>query len=146
MKIGSLVQQIAVARWSRTLASLVAAGVPLLLALDITGRTAGNVVVEDAMVGVIASVKRGGTISEPLAKATVFPTMVTHMVGVGEETGALDQMLAKIADFYDDQVEASVKMLTSIMEPIMIIVIGGIVGFIVISMYYPMFTIYNSIQ
>lgn len=146
MKIGSLVQQIAVARWSRTLASLVAAGVPLLLALDITGRTAGNVVVEDAMEGVIASVKRGGTISDPLAKASVFPTMVTHMVGVGEETGALDEMLGKIADFYDDQVEASVKMLTSIMEPIMILVIGGIVGFIVISMYYPMFTIYNNIQ
>jgi type IV pilus assembly protein PilC len=146
MKIGTLVQQIAVARWSRTLSSLVAAGVPLLLALDITGRTAGNVVVEDAMEGVIASVKRGGTISDPLSKASVFPTMVTHMVGVGEETGALDQMLGKIADFYDDQVEASVKMLTSIMEPIMILVIGGIVGFIVISMYYPMFTIYNSIQ
>jgi type IV pilus assembly protein PilC len=146
MKIGTLVQQIAVARWSRTLSSLVAAGVPLLLALDITGRTAGNVVVEDAMVGVIASVKRGGTISEPLSKATVFPTMVNHMVGVGEETGALDEMLGKIADFYDDQVEASVKMLTSIMEPIMILVIGSIVGFIVISMYYPMFTIYNNIQ
>jgi type IV pilus assembly protein PilC len=146
MKIGALVQQIAVARWSRTLASLISAGVPLLLALEITGKTAGNIVVEDAMGGVIASVKRGGTISEPLSKATVFPTMVTHMVGVGEETGALDQMLAKIADFYDDQVDASVKMLTSIMEPIMILVIGGIVGFIVISMYMPMFTIYNNIQ
>jgi type IV pilus assembly protein PilC len=146
MKVGSLVQQIAVARWSRTLSSLIAAGVPLLLALDITGRTAGNVVVEDAMEGVIASVKRGGTISDPLSKASVFPTMVTHMVGVGEETGALDEMLSKIADFYDDQVEASVKMLTSIMEPIMILVIGSIVGFIVISMYYPMFTIYNNIQ
>jgi type IV pilus assembly protein PilC len=146
MKIGTLVQQIAVARWSRTLSSLISAGVPLLLALDITGRTAGNIVVEEAMEGVIASVKRGGTISEPLSKTSVFPTMVTHMVGVGEETGALDQMLGKIADFYDDQVEASVKMLTSIMEPIMILVIGSIVGFIVISMYYPMFTIYNSIQ
>jgi type IV pilus assembly protein PilC len=146
MKIGALVQQIAVARWSRTLSSLIAAGVPLLLALEITGKTAGNIVVEDAMEGVIASVKRGGTISEPLSKTTVFPTMVNHMVGVGEETGALDQMLSKIADFYDDQVEASVKMLTSIMEPIMILVIGSIVGFIVISMYYPMFTIYNNIQ
>ncbi len=146
MKVGTLVQQIAVARWSRTLSSLVAAGVPLLLALDITGRTAGNIVVEDAMEGVISSVKRGGTISEPLSKSSVFPTMVTHMVGVGEETGALDEMLGKIADFYDDQVEASVKMLTSIMEPIMILVIGGIVGFIVISMYMPMFTIYNNIQ
>jgi type IV pilus assembly protein PilC len=146
MKIGTIVQQVAVARWSRTLASLTSAGVPLLLALDITGKTGGNVVVEEAMEGVIGSVKRGGNISDPLKKATVFPTMVTHMVGVGEETGALDHMLGKIADFYEDQVEASVKALTSIMEPIMIIVIGAIVGFIVISLYMPMFTMYNHIQ
>jgi type IV pilus assembly protein PilC len=146
MKIGSIVQQVAVARWSRTLASLTAAGVPLLLALDITGKTGGNIVVEEAMDDVIASVKRGGTISEPLKKAPVFPTMVTHMVGVGEETGALDQMLAKVADFYEDQVEASVKALTSILEPLMIIVIGAIVGFIVISLYMPMFTMYNQIR
>ncbi len=146
MKIGAIVQQVAVARWSRTLASLTSAGVPLLLALDITGRTAGNIVVEEAMEGVIASVKRGGTISEPLSKAPIFPTMVTQMVGVGEETGALDAMLAKIADFYEDQVEASVKGLTSIMEPVMIIVIGSIVGFIIISMYMPMFTMYNHIE
>ncbi|HEX3693522.1 MAG TPA: type II secretion system F family protein [Solirubrobacteraceae bacterium] len=146
MKIGTIVQNIAVARWSRTLASLTAAGVPLLQALDIVGKTGGNIVVEEAMDGVIESVKRGGTISEPLSKTTIFPTMVTHMVGVGEETGALDQMLAKIADFYEDQVEASVKALTSILEPIMIIVIGSIVGFIVISMYMPMFTVYNHIE
>ncbi|MGN6373209.1 MAG: type II secretion system F family protein [Solirubrobacteraceae bacterium] len=146
MKIGAIVQQVAVARWSRTLASLTAAGVPLLLALDITGKTGGNIVVEEAMVGVIESVKRGGTISEPLSKTTIFPAMVTHMVGVGEETGALDQMLAKIADFYEDQVEAAVKALTSILEPIMIIVIGSIVGFIIISMYMPMFTMYNHIS
>jgi type IV pilus assembly protein PilC len=146
MKIGTIVQQVAVARWSRTLASLTGAGVPLLLALEITGKTGGNVVVEEAMDGVIASVKRGGTISAPLAQAPIFPAMVTNMVGVGEETGALDAMLGKVADFYDDQVEASVKALTSIMEPIMIIVIGGIVGFIVISMYMPLFSVYNSIQ
>jgi type IV pilus assembly protein PilC len=146
MKIGAIVQQVAVARWSRTLASLTSAGVPLLLALEITGRTGGNVVVEEAMDGVIASVKRGGTISAPLAQEPIFPTMVTHMVGVGEETGALDSMLDKIAEFYEDQVEASVKALTSIMEPIMIIVIGGIVGFIVISMYLPLFTVYNQIK
>jgi type IV pilus assembly protein PilC len=146
MKIGAIVQQVAVARWSRTLASLTSAGVPLLLALDITGKTGGNIVVEEAMGGVIESVKRGGNISEPLSKATIFPRMVTHMVGVGEETGALDQMLAKIADFYEDQVEASVKALTSIMEPVMIIVIGSIVGFIIISMYMPMFTVYNNIR
>jgi type IV pilus assembly protein PilC len=146
MKIGAIVQQVAVARWSRTLASLTSAGVPLLLALEITGRTGGNIVVEEAMDGVIASVKRGGTIAAPLAQAPIFPTMVTHMVGVGEETGALDSMLDKIAEFYEDQVEASVKALTSIMEPIMIIVIGGIVGFIVISMYMPLFTVYNQIK
>jgi type IV pilus assembly protein PilC len=146
MKIGAIVQQVAVARWSRTLASLMSAGVPLLLALEIVGKTGGNVAVEEAMDGVIASVKRGGTLSEPLSKTTIFPTMVTHMVGVGEETGALDAMLAKVADFYEDQVEASVKALTSILEPIMIIVIGSIVGFIVVSMYMPMFTVYNHIE
>jgi len=146
MKIGTIVQQVAVARWSRTLSSLTSAGVPLLLALDITGRTGGNVAIEEAMEGVIDSVKRGGTIAAPLAQAPIFPTMVTHMVGVGEETGALDAMLDKVAEFYEDQVEASVKALTSILEPIMIVVIGGIVGFIVVSMYLPLFTVYNSIK
>ncbi len=146
MKIGTIVQQVAVARWSRTLASLTSAGVPLLQALEITGRTGGNVAVEEAMAGVIASVKRGGTIAAPLAQAPIFPTMVTHMVGVGEETGALDAMLDRIAEFYEEQVEASVKALTSILEPIMIIVIGGIVGFIVISMYLPLFEVYNHIE
>jgi type IV pilus assembly protein PilC len=145
MKIGSIVQEVAIARWSRTLASLTSAGVPLLLALEITGKTGGNVTVEEAMDGVIASVKRGGTIAAPLANAPIFPMMVTHMVGVGEETGALDTMLDKIADFYEDRVDASVKALTSILEPIMIIVIGGIVGFIVVSMYMPLFTVYNNI-
>jgi type IV pilus assembly protein PilC len=146
MKIGTIVQQVSVARWSRTLSSLTSAGVPLLLALEIVGKTGGNVVVEEAMNSVIESVKRGGTIAEPLSKETIFPTMVTHMVGVGEETGALDAMLGKVADFYEDQVEASVKALTSILEPVMIIVIGSIVGFIVISMYMPMFTVYNHIE
>jgi type IV pilus assembly protein PilC len=146
MKIGAIVQQVAVARWARTLSSLTSAGVPLLLALDIVGRTGGNVAVEEAMEGVIASVKRGGTIAAPLAQAPIFPVMVTHMVGVGEETGALDAMLDKVAEFYEDQVEASVKALTSILEPLMIIVIGGIVGFIVVSMYMPLFSVYNNIK
>jgi type IV pilus assembly protein PilC len=146
MKIGTIVQQVAVARWSRTLSSLTSAGVPLLLALEITGKTGGNVAVEEAMDGVIASVKRGGTIAAPLAQAPIFPSMVTHMVGVGEESGALDAMLDRVAEFYEDQVEASVKALTSILEPIMIIVIGSIVGFIVISMYLPLFSVYNSIK
>ena len=146
LKIGMIVQLVAVARWSRTFSSLTRAGVPLLLALEITGKTGGNVVVEKAMEGVIASVKRGGTIAAPLAQAPIFPAMVTHMVGVGEETGALDSMLDKVADFYEDQVEAAVKALTSILEPVMIIVIGGIVGFIVVSMYLPLFTVYNNIK
>ncbi len=146
MKIGTIVQQIAVARWSRTLASLTAAGVPLLQALEITGRTGGNIAVEESMDGVIASVKRGGTIAAPLAQAPIFPSIVTHMVGVGEETGTLDQMLDRVAEFYEEQVEASVKALTSILEPIMIVVIGGIVGFIVISMYLPLFEVYNHIE
>ncbi len=146
MKIGDVVQKVAIARWSRTLSSLVAAGVPLLQALEITGKTAGNVVVDEAMSQVINSVKRGGTIAEPLRKAPVFPAMVTHMVGVGEETGALDAMLSKVADFYEDQVEAAVKMLTSILEPIMIIVIGSMVGFIVISMYLPLFKVYDAVK
>jgi type IV pilus assembly protein PilC len=146
MKIGSIVQQVAVARWSRTLASLTAAGVPLLQALEITGKTGGTTAVEESMDGVIASVKRGGTIAAPLAQASIFPAMVTHMVGVGEETGALDHMLDRIAEFYEEQVEASVKALTSILEPIMIIVIGGMVGFIVISMYLPLFEVYKHIE
>jgi type IV pilus assembly protein PilC len=145
-KIGDIVQKISLARWSRTLSALVTAGVPLLQALDITAKTAGNRVVENAMADVIESVKRGGTIAGPLKATPVFPGMVTHMVGVGEETGALDQMLSKIADFYEDQVNASVKSLTSILEPVMLVVVGGIVGFIVISMYLPLFKVYDQIK
>ncbi len=146
MKIGDIVQKVALARWSRTLSALVSAGVPLLQALEITGKTAGNWVVEKAMADVIANVKAGGMISEPLKTSPVFPGMVSHMVGVGEETGALDTMLAKIADFYEDQVDAAVKQLTSILEPVMIVIVGGMVGFIVISMYLPLFKVYDQIQ
>jgi type IV pilus assembly protein PilC len=146
MKIGDIVQKIALARWSRTFSALITAGVPLLSALDIVGKTAGNIVVEQAMEKVTESVKSGGTIAGPLKESPVFPSMVGHMVGVGEETGALDAMLTKIADFYEDQVEAAVKSLTAIIEPIMIIVVGAIVGFIVIAMYMPMFSLYDQIQ
>ncbi len=146
MKIGAIVQEVAIARWSRTLSTLTSAGVPLLQALEIVGKTGGNVAIEDAMVEVIASVKRGGTLSAPLSKASIFPSMVTHMVGVGEETGAVDAMLEKIAEFYEDRVDANVKALTSIMEPIMILVIGAIVGFVVISMYLPLFEVYEHIE
>jgi type IV pilus assembly protein PilC len=146
MKVGDIVQKVALARWSRTFSALTSAGVPLLQALDIIGKTAGNVVVEKAMADVVTNVKSGGTIAAPLKDSPVFPAMVTHMVGVGEETGALDTMLSKIADFYEDQVNAAVKALTSIIEPIMIVFVGAIVGFIVIAMYMPMFQVYDQIK
>jgi type IV pilus assembly protein PilC len=146
MKIGEVVQKVAIARWSRTLSALTSAGVPIIQGLEITGKTAGNHVIEMSMGDVITSVKGGGTIAEPLRKAGVFPPMVSQMVGVGEETGALDTMLSKIADFYDDEVAAAVKALTSILEPVMIVFVGGIVGVIVISMYLPLFSVYNSIK
>jgi type IV pilus assembly protein PilC len=147
MKIGDIVQKVALARFSRTFSGLIAAGVPMLEAIDITGRTSGNRVVEKAMEDVRDSVKNGGTLTQPMTQVPeAFPVMVTQMIGVGEETGALETMLAKVADFYEEQVEAAVKALTSILEPIMIIVVGGIVGFIVIAMYLPMFKVYDSIK
>ena len=146
MKIGEVVQKVAIARWSRTLSALTSAGVPIMQAIEITGKTAGNAVIEKSMGDVITSIKGGGTISAPLRQCSAFPPRVAQMVGVGEETGALDSMLEKIADFYDSEVEAAVKALTSIMEPVMIIFVGGIVGVIVISMYLPLFSIYNSIK
>ena len=145
-KIGDIVHKVSLARWSRTFSALMAAGVPLLQALDITGKTSGNWVIEKAMEDVVASVKQGGTIAAPLKQADIFPTMVAHMVGVGEETAAMDTMLTKIAEFYEDQVDAAVKALTSILEPVMIVVVGGIVGFIVISMYLPLFKVYDQIR
>jgi type IV pilus assembly protein PilC len=145
-KIGTIVQKIALARWARTLSSLTSAGVPMLEAIDVTGRTAGNTVVENAMAAVHASVQGGGTIASALAGEPIFPTLVTNMVRVGEETGALDSTLAKVADFYEDQVEAAVKSLTSILEPIMIVIVGGIVGFMILAMYLPMFHVYDAIK
>ena len=145
-KIGDIVQKIAIARWARTLSALTSAGVPLLEALDITGKTAGNVVIEKAMGEVVDSVKQGGTIADPLRALPVFPTMVGHMVGVGESTGELDTMLTKIAEFYEERVAAAVKSLTSIIEPVMIVFIGGMVGFIVIAMYLPLFKVYDQVK
>jgi type IV pilus assembly protein PilC len=145
-KIGEIVQKVCIARFSRTFSALVAAGVPMLEAIDIVGKTSGNKVIEKAMNDVRSSVTKGGTISTPMRAAPVFPTMVTQMIGVGEETGALDAMMSKIADFYESEVEASVKALTSILEPVMIVVVGGIVGFIIIAMYMPMFQVYDQIK
>src|SRR4051794_29472474 len=147
MKIGDIVQKVALARFSRTFSALISAGVPMLEAIDITGRTSGNRVIENAMNAIRDSVKSGGTIAQPMgAVPEAFPGMVVQMVGVGEETGALETMLSKVADFYEDQVAAAVKALTSILEPVMILLVGGIVGFIVISMYLPMFKVYDAIK
>jgi type IV pilus assembly protein PilC len=143
--LGSVIRKASVARFTRTLGTLVSSGVPILNGLEITARTAGNKVIEEAISNTRTSISEGNTIAEPLKAAGVFPPMVVQMIGVGEQTGALDEMLDKVADFYEDQVEASVKALTSILEPVMIILIGGIVGFIVISMYLPLFDVYNHI-
>jgi type IV pilus assembly protein PilC len=145
-KIGDVVQKVALARWSRTFAGAVSSGVPMLQAIKLTGETAGNVVVEEAMDEVYASVKRGGSIAAPIAAADIFPPMVGHMIAVGEETGKLDEMLSKVADFYEAEVDAKVKALTALLEPVMIVFVGGMVGFIVISMYLPMFSIYEHIR
>ncbi len=144
--IGDVVQKVSVARWSRTFSGTVASGVPLLQSIVVTGQTSGNTVIEEAMDEVYASVKRGGTIAKPLEDHSIFPPMVSHMVSVGEDTGQLDHMLAKIADFYEAEVDAKVKALTSMLEPVMIIFVGGVVGFIVISMYLPIFSLYDKIR
>src|ERR671916_1889493 len=147
MKIGDIVQKVALARFSRTFSGLIAAGVPMLEAIDITGKTSGNKVIEKAMYDVRESVKKGGSLTAPMMLVPeAFPVMVTQMIGVGEETGALETMMTKVADFYEEQVAAAVKALTSILEPVMIVVVGGIVGFIVIAMYLPMFKVYDSIK
>jgi type IV pilus assembly protein PilC len=145
-KIGDTVQKIALARWSRTFSALYGAGVPIMQAIEVTGQTAGNSVVDRAMADVIESVKSGGSIAAPLKEAPIFPPMVAQMIAIGEETGNLDTMLSKVADFYEDEVAAAIKALTSILEPVMIVLIGGIVGFIVVAMYMPMFKVYDAIK
>jgi type IV pilus assembly protein PilC len=146
MKIGDVVQKVAIARWSRIFSGTISAGVPILQAVKIAGETSGNEVIAETMEEVYVSVRQGGTIAAPLGRAAVFPTMVTHMVGIGEETGQLEHMLAKIADFYEAEVDAKVKALTSLIEPVMIIFVGSVVGFIVISMYLPIFSLYDKIR
>jgi type IV pilus assembly protein PilC len=146
MGIGEIIRKLAVARFSRTLGTLITSGVPILQAIEITGQAAGNVVIEDAMVDVQQSVKEGQSITAPLAKISVFPPMVTQMISVGEETGSLDAMLGKIADFYEDEVNAAVKSLTSILEPILMLFVGGLVGIVVISMYLPIFNMMNIVK
>jgi type IV pilus assembly protein PilC len=146
MKIGQVVLKVTMARFSRTLSTLVAAGVDIIKALEITGQTAGNWVVEEALAGVRAKVHEGVPIAQPLLDNAVFPPMVSQMVKIGEETGELEKMLSKIADFYEDEVDASIQSLTSIIEPLMMIGVGVMVGIIIISMYLPMFKMLTLIQ
>ena len=143
--LGVLMRKIAVARFCRTLSTLLASGVSILEALDITGRTAGNAIVEEAILTTRKSIERGETIAQPLRDTNVFPPMVVQMIGVGEATGALDTMLAKIADFYEEEVDVAVAGLLTLLEPLMIAFLGGIVGGIVIAMYLPIFDLISKL-
>ncbi len=144
--IGMLLRKIAVARFCRTLATLTSSGVPILDGLEITAKTSGNAIVEDAIMAVRKAVEEGKTISGPLAETKVFPMMVVQMINVGEQTGALDQMLSKIADFYEEEVDVAVSGLMKLLEPLMIVVLGGIIGTIVTAMYLPMYSILSKIS
>jgi type IV pilus assembly protein PilC len=143
---GVILRKVAVAKFTRTLSTLIGSGVPILDGLEITAKTAGNKVIEYAVMDVRAAVTEGKTLAEPLMKSKVFPPMVTHMIAVGESTGALDVMLSKIADFYDDEVDNAVANLTSMMEPMLMVFLGGSVGFIVIAMYLPIFKLMTLIK
>lgn len=143
--IGTLLRKIAVARFCRTLSTLVSSGVPILEGLEITAKTSGNSIVEDAIMATRKSVEEGKNLATPLAESGVFPSMVTQMISVGEHTGALDTMLSKIADFYEDEVDEAVDNLLALLEPVMIVFLGTIIGGIVISMYLPLFTLISKI-
>jgi type IV pilus assembly protein PilC len=143
--LGNILRKVAVARFCRTLSTLLASGVPILDGLDITARTAGNAIVEDAIQTTRSSIERGETISAPLRETNVFPSMVVQMINVGETTGALDAMLGKIADFYEEEVDAAVAGLLTLMEPVMIAFLGVIVGGIVIAMYLPIFDLISKL-
>jgi type IV pilus assembly protein PilC len=142
---GPLLRKVAVARFTRTLGTMIASGVPILDGLDIVARTAGNMIIEEALRKVRAAITEGKTIAEPLAESDVFPGMVTQMIAVGEETGAMETMLAKIADFYDEEVDAAVEALTALLEPMMMVFLGGTVGGLLIAMYLPIFKIADTI-
>lgn len=144
--LGDIIRKASVAKFTRTLGTLITSGVPLLEGLGICARTSGNKVIEEALLGARISISSGKTISEPLAKSQVFPKMVTHMIAVGESTGALDAMLGKIADFYEDEVDQAVAAMTSLLEPMMMVFLGTVIGFIVIAMYLPIFTMAAAIQ
>jgi type IV pilus assembly protein PilC len=143
--LGLLLRKIAVARFTRTLGTLISSGVPILEGLEITARTAGNAVIEKSLMEVRKGLESGRNLSDPLKETNVFPGMVTQMIGVGEQTGAMDAMLQKIADFYEDEVDAAVKDLLAAMEPLMIVILGVVVGGIVISMYLPLFSLIGQL-
>ncbi len=145
-KIGDIIQKVALARFARTLGTLSAAGVPILQSLEITATSSGNYVIEKALLKSREAIREGLPIYRPLEQEPVFPPMVTHMIAVGEETGDIDGMLTKIAEFYESEVDAAVKALTSIIEPLMIVVVGAIVGGIIVAMYLPMFRIFELIE
>ena len=144
--LGILMRKIAVARFTRTLGTLISSGVPILEGLDITAKTSGNAVVEKALFAVRKALEEGKSLTEPLKESKVFPGMVTQMIAVGEQTGAMDAMLQKIADFYEDEVDAAVKDLLTALEPIMIVFLGTVVGGVVISMYLPLFTLIGKLS
>ncbi len=146
VKIGDVIQKVALARFARTLGTLSAAGVPILQAIEITATSSGNWVMENALLKSRDAIREGIPIYKPLEDESVFPPMVTRMIAVGEETGDIDGMLTKIAEFYESEVDATVKALTSIIEPLMIVVVGGIVGGIIIAMYLPMFRIFELVE
>jgi type IV pilus assembly protein PilC len=146
MKIGAVVLKVTMARFSRTLSTLIAAGVDIIKALEITGQTAGNWVVEEALADVRNKVQEGIPIAQPLAENPIFPPMVSHMIKIGEETGELEKMLGKVADFYEDEVDSSISSLTSIIEPLMMIGVGLMVGVIIIAMYLPMFKMLTLVK
>ncbi len=143
--LGLLLRKIAVARFCRTLGTLISSGVPILDGMEITARTAGNAIIQDAIMVARKSIEEGKTVAEPLKETDVFPPMVTQMIAVGEQTGALDAMLAKIADFYEEEVDAAVENLMALLEPVMILFLGVVIGGIVISMYLPMFDLIQKI-
>jgi type IV pilus assembly protein PilC len=143
--LGMLMRKIAVARFCRTLSTLIASGVPILDGLEITARTSGNAIIEDAIMSTRKSIERGETISAPLRETAIFPGMVTQMISVGEATGALDAMLAKIADFYEEEVDTAVAGMLTLLEPIMIAFLGVVVGGIVIAMYMPIFDMISKL-
>jgi type IV pilus assembly protein PilC len=142
---GSILRKIAVARFSRILSTLLSSGVPILQSLEITAKTAGNVIIEDAIMQVRAGVERGENFVDPLKATEVFPHMVGQMIGVGEQTGALDAMLGKIADFYEEEVDAAIADLLALIEPVLIAFLGITIGSIVISMYLPLFTLIGKL-